>query len=81
MTEAEQVRLQALVDKFIADASEFCDSVRVFGTIHDGPTDSTDTFTDGGGNLYAQHAQVREWLIQQDEISRLGTPTKEEDDP
>jgi hypothetical protein len=78
MTAAEEKQLDALIDKFLLEASDYCDSVRVFCTAHDSATEATETISDGRGNAYAQQAQVREWVIQQDEITRRNTPTADE---
>ena len=62
--------IERLCEQFIAHVSEHVESVRVFVTWRDGADESSESFTDGGGNHYAQLGQVREWLLIQDEHAK-----------
>lgn len=53
-------RLNAMVDKFVADVSEYSDSVQVFVTAYE-PTEAEGTVSiiSGNGNWYARYGQVK----------------------
>lgn len=70
MTEKEQ--LKQMVKEATTKLSEHCDSVRIICTKHatDGEPDTTLMTDDGAGNIYAQMASVREWLVIQDQYQR-----------
>lgn len=53
------------VDRVKDQLLEHFDSVRILVTKHDGPSDTTDAYTVGGGNIYAQQGLVEEWLERQ----------------
>lgn len=59
-----------LVDQAVDNLMEHFDSVRIFVTKHDGPSEDTGSYTRGGGNFYAQVGQVTEWNGMQDQIGR-----------
>ncbi len=70
MTDIENVK--KMVDEFRDKLSEHCDSVRIFVSFPslNGESDTVG-YTNGGGNLFAQHGQVREWLEFQREYARI----------
>lgn len=47
------------------------DSVQIFVSRQDPTTDTTISVNAGTGNWHARRGQVREWLLKQDEFSRL----------
>lgn len=53
-----------LVDAAKNQLMEHFDTVRIFVTKHDGPTDQTGCYTVGGGNIYAQQGVVHDWVMQ-----------------
>lgn len=61
----ERVRehVEALAGKF--------DTVQIFVTRHDPTEESTVSYNVGAGNWHARKGQVTEWVLQQDEASRL----------
>ena len=82
ISKEEQVR----VDELVAKLLEHFDSVRIFVTRHNGQDSETQSYDSGGGNLYAQLGQVREWLTFQDQYARSFADKKqsepeEDDDP
>lgn len=50
-----------MVDEAVAKLLEHYDSVRIFVTRQVGATATTESYDSGGGNLYAQLGQIREW--------------------
>lgn len=61
--------LEKKTKEFIDLISEHTDSIRVFiSTPSDGQ--STDGFTTGSGNWYAQYGQIKEWVSRHDERVR-----------
>lgn len=57
-------------DEFRDKILEHVDSVNIMVTFHNGCTESTGSYETGGGNLYAQLGQVREWLDIQEQYHR-----------
>jgi len=66
MTDKE--RIVAMVDDFTEKLAEHVDSVRIFVSFPtlDGESD-TASYTRGGGNLFAQHGQVSQWMLEQNQ--------------
>lgn len=62
ISEAERTVVEHTRDALL----EHFDSVRIFVTKHNGEKDTTSSFTLGGGNYYAQHGLVHEWLARMD---------------
>lgn len=67
----EQKRLTKLVDDACSDLSEHFDSIRIFVTMPSETSNHTANYSAGRGNIYAQIGQVREWLIRDDERTRV----------
>lgn len=62
-----------VIDKcaaFAKEMAEYSDSIRIVVTYEKGGGVTT-CYTVGSGSIYAQLGAVREWLIQQDEASRI----------
>lgn len=53
-----------LVDAVKNQLMEHFDTVRILVTKHDGPSDETECYTVGGGNIYAQQGLAHDWLTQ-----------------
>jgi hypothetical protein len=49
---------------------EHFDTVRIFVTTHSGASETTQGFDTGGGNFFAQLGQIKEWVQQQNQISK-----------
>lgn len=56
-----------------AKIRELACSVQIFVTIHDSEDGGTKHMTHGLGNWYAREAQVREWVIENEERVRAHT--------
>lgn len=67
----EQVRLTKLVDDACVNLSEHFDSIRIFVTMPSEKPFNTANYSNGRGNIFAQIGQVREWLIRDDERTRV----------
>jgi hypothetical protein len=67
------------VDRCIEILGEHFDSVQIFATRHESTTlDGTLSITKGTGNYFARYGQIREWILEQDEATRMAT--HEDDD-
>lgn len=56
------------LERAVRELSEHFDCVQIFTQKHEPiEMDGTSAYTCGSGNFYARQAQVREWVIQQDE--------------
>ncbi len=66
----------AELERHVAQLGERFDTIRIFATTHSGS--ETFSSTSGGGNLYAQLGQVREWLIRQDEMAKCNARRDDE---
>lgn len=66
----DQEHIEKLIQDFIDKVSEHVDSVRVFVThpANNGNGDSV-SFSQGGGNLFAQQGQIRAWVLRQDQYT------------
>ena len=60
----------AIARKAASELMEHFDSVRIFVTKHDGPTDISQETSVGAGNFYAQYGQIRSWIDQMDQADR-----------
>lgn len=70
----EVQQISALVEDFASRLAEHGDSVRIFITKQsDEGASGTLAYTTGRGNLYAQIAQTREWIMRQDQLNKLNT--------
>lgn len=58
---------EQMVRDAVTKLMEHFDSVRIFVSAHDGLESTTQSFTFGGGNLFAQQGQARLWIIEQDQ--------------
>lgn len=63
---------QKKIDDFIRDIGEHFESARFFGTFAEG-NGETGSYTVGHGNFHAQRGNILEWMLQQDEMTRLQT--------
>jgi hypothetical protein len=71
-TEEQMERVKALVKKAVQELGEHVDTVRIFVTVaSDDDSHAHCSYTQGGGNFYAQRGQVQEWLIREDEQCRI----------
>lgn len=69
--DAEQKMLLDLLNTFAENLGEHCEAVRIFVTKgSDDGSGNTIHLTTGRGNMLAQHGQVREWIIMQEEYVR-----------
>lgn len=68
---------QKAVDELVSKLLEHFDSVRIFVTRHDGAERETEAYDSGGGNLYAQLGQIREWNVLQDQFARTYADQKQ----
>lgn len=71
--EAEDERIELLVQRAAVKLAEHCDSVRIIVTTNRGDG-LYGAYSYGHGNFYAQRDSVREWLIRQDQSSRNEAP-------
>jgi hypothetical protein len=62
-----------------ASIREIACSVQIFITYHDSETGGTKHMTTGLGNWYAREAQVREWVIENEERVRAQVHKEEEE--
>ncbi len=63
--------LDALIVKHAAQLREHVDAVRIFVSVDPEQGESTTlSATTGSGNLFAQLGQVKDWIIEQDEITK-----------
>lgn len=69
--------VQKMADDLVEKLGEHCDSVRVFCTYPEGGGE-TSGYSSGSGNFFAQHGQIHEWLIRQDEIVRAHARKQQE---
>lgn len=67
-----------LVDGAKNKLMEHFDTVRIFVTKHDGPTDKTACYTVGGGNIFAQQGLTHDWLARTECSAALGGEIPEE---
>jgi hypothetical protein len=74
----QDLDLQRLVPHVEALASKF-DTVQIFVTRHDITTGGTVSVNSGAGNWYARRGQVREWMIQQEELMRMAVYEEDEE--
>lgn len=58
-----------LVDAVKNQLMEHFDTVRIMVTKHDGPSDETECYTVGGGNIYAQQGFAHDWLKEVEEAA------------
>jgi hypothetical protein len=66
--DVDMKRIQDALDSL----SEHYDSVHIFATRHEAETEKgTVSVQKGFGNWFARFGQVREWLLKQDEYSKL----------
>jgi hypothetical protein len=71
-SEKEEIADIAKVDAALAVLAEHFDTVQVFATRHEaGQEDGTISVQKGLGNWFARYGQVQEWLVTNDERSRL----------
>lgn len=69
----------ALVKKLASELGEHFDTVQVFCTRHEpGSDDGTVTVAFGTGNWFGRYGQVREWVVKQDEFTRIKVRSEEE---
>ena len=65
----------ARVDKALKELGVFFETVHIFCTNHnadpDNPDSGTVTTTKGQGNWHARYGQIKEWMIKQDEYTRI----------
>lgn len=66
ITDDDISRVKAAANSLI----EHFDSVRIFVTKHDGPSDATGGYSTGKGNYHAQEGQIHEWLVMKDAEAR-----------
>jgi len=63
----------AMVRQHAEQLGEHFDSVQIFATRHEpGSLGGTVTVHLGVGNYYARYGQVCEWMVKQDEWTRVG---------
>jgi hypothetical protein len=68
-----------LIEKCIAMIGEHCTSVRLIAVLPAGKGDST-IYTTGSGDFYSQIGAVKEFVIRQDEFSKIRTREDASDD-
>lgn len=59
------------VEKAVETLGEHFDAVQIFVNRHESSKGGTVRFNDGRGNWFARYGQVREWLIREEETSRV----------
>lgn len=60
------------IDAKVAEMMERFDSVMVFATKHEGGDDGlTRGYNRGRGNFFTRYGQIREWLIYEEEATRV----------
>lgn len=69
-----------LIDDYVAKLCEHFDNVQIFTNTMNEGGDSLAYISRGGGNMLARQGQVRDWLIRQEELSRIEARKDEEDD-
>lgn len=67
------------IDAFVESIGEHCHSIRVIAVIPNGKKE-TQIYTCGDGDSYSQLGAVREWIIRQDEATRIDARKDGEDD-
>lgn len=60
------------IDKFVEMIGEHCTSIRVVAVLPAAKCDSS-IYTVGNGDFYSQIGAVKEFIIRQDEFSRIKT--------
>lgn len=72
---------EKLVKKAADELGEMFDSVQIFVSRHEsGEHNGTIRINKGTGNWFTRYGQVREWLIREDETSRIGA-RKDNEEP
>ena len=61
MSESENEAIVKKIDNAVAALSEFCDSVQIFATWHDGGNEITRNYDTGAGNFLTRFGQIVEW--------------------
>jgi hypothetical protein len=74
-TEEGIKRINAALDVL----SEFYESTQIFCTAHDASTNRTRAISLSRGNYYTRYGHVKEWLLEQDEITRQYIRDHEDD--
>ena len=63
--EAENKRIQDIVDRCASQIREHVDTVQILVTLQRDDTETTMSYEKGIGNFYARQGQVQEWLTMQ----------------
>lgn len=73
MSEPNEAQVKILND-CLDKLGEFYDSVHIFATRHE-PENEGQTLSSnkGRGNWFSRYGQVREWLIREEETTRINT--------
>jgi hypothetical protein len=61
----------AMLTKHVNDLSEFFDSVHIFCSRHESNDTGTINANRGAGNWFARYGQIKEWILKQEEASRV----------
>lgn len=74
-------RLQRLLERCVMTLSEHFDSVRIFVTHgqREGNRPVTSGKSAGCGNIYATYGWVREWMLNQEHLTRLEVEKRNRD--
>ncbi len=76
---SDQKDMEEMVKRRCHELSEHFDTVRIFVTRHRGEDATTEGYSSGVGNFYAQRGQISEWLVKQDEFERLDAKESREE--
>lgn len=72
MTQEEQEQNDSeLLEKHCQQLMEQFDSVQIFVTRQNTEDDTTMSHTHGSGNWFCRIGQIKEWIIRQDEKSKI----------
>jgi hypothetical protein len=68
----KQEETTKLLESHLQQLGEHFDSVQIFATVHEPEAEGgTVHICMGNGSWYARYGQVQEWLIRQDEMTRI----------
>lgn len=80
MSEETQDAEIEMVQKHVTELGEFWDNVSIFVSKHEEGTDrGTVTVNLGSGNYYARIGHVKDWIIKEDEETRIHQREAHED--
>ena len=79
MGDSDNQKASQYLEAITAKLAEHFDSVRIVATRQTGNGQNTAVFTTGSGNYFAQLGSVKEWVVKQDELSRIEQREEGED--